>query len=950
MGEMETGAVLFRLSWGSRVLLCGLVSLLAYPSNRVAAQHSSEIATIKSVEPNSADPGAVVAITIETSSGNPIVPTLNLTKVYFGDQLGEVTGASKNLVQARVPKFESGGVKNIQIGGDVVTSAPWRTFQVTLPAQPTQIPNWLLITFSALIVSCLIGGILLVRHRALEREARLREELDRVRYSFDRHVTTQPAPSPPGDAIQHSSSEQPSTNTSSAMSDHADQPARQSVVPQVPADLIQACSSGNCVLFAGSGLSAQAGLPTWTEILARFLKELQEKDGAASWSSLHEQLVRGEVSAVVDLLVARSKIKELIALLLSVYGSRKAIPNVITELLTAIPFSGAMTTNFDHVLETASEQREPDVVALRARTDFTGLLRSRRFFILKLHGDVDDPGSVVVGTDQFGQALDETPNLRAFIGSLFSSQTIFFVGASISGIEWFLTSTRIKRSSSTRHFALVADQPNFEVTAERFRARFNIELIRFVPTPGFPEVAAFLQELCNEVRAVPLRESEAQSKVAPSRIDSVALKNIGPFDAAEFKFRESWTVLLGNNGCGKSTVLRAIALVLSGDDEEAKKAGQSLLKSGATEPGSIEITVGSITYQTKLLIQENRVVVRADQIPPLKAGTLVAMGFPAVRGIASGKVEPKKLEIVRFPLVDDVIPLLRGGLDSRAANVRQWIVNTYVRSRDSNLPEQQRRRYARMLNSFFQVVDDMVPGFNLQFHSCNSETFEILLETSDGPLPMDYVSQGMQSTIGWVGVLLQRMYDIYANSDRPEKEHALLLIDEIDSHLHPEWQRILMPQIKKHFPGLQVIASTHSPLLVGNVKAGELIKFTRGPDSIEVEHIAQSFGGYRADQILTGKAFGLDSSRSPEWGEKRDRYAILLGKQGRSKEEDDELGALEGELSDTPRSQETELGRRGADLVDQAVRQQLSNMQLSEEDKQKLAAESKLYLTKVMAR
>jgi energy-coupling factor transporter ATP-binding protein EcfA2 len=487
---------------------------------------------------------------------------------------------------------------------------------------------------------------------------------------------------------------------------------------------------------------------------------------------------------------------------------------------------------------------------------------------------------------------------------------------------------------------------NFELTAERFRARFNIELLRFLPTPGFPEVATFLQELCSEVRAAPLREAEPWSQLHPSRIERVVLENVGPFERAEIRFPQAWTVLLGNNGCGKSTVLRAIALVLSGDDEEAKRAGQSLLKSGASGPGRIDINVGSVIYRTSLLIQENRIVIRADQVPPLKAGTLVTLGFPAVRGITSGKIEPKRQENVPFPCVDDVMPPLRGGLDSRAANVRQWIVNTYVRSRDSNLPDQQRKRYARMLVSFFQILDDMVPGFQLQFRSCDSETFEILLDTSDGPLSMDYVSQGMHSTIGWIGVLLQRMYDIYTNSEHPENEHAILLIDEIDSHLHPEWQRILLPKMKTHFPGLQVIASTHSPLLVGNVEAGELVKFTRESNGVVVEHLLGSFQGYRADQILTGRAFGLDSSRNLEWSKKRKRYATLLGQQERSKEEDSELEILEGELSETPRSQETELERKGANLIDQAVRQQL--MDLSVEDQQSLLMESKAYLNKVM--
>jgi hypothetical protein len=269
------------------------------------------------------------------------------------------------------------------------------------------------------------------------REAKLTEELVRAKYSFDRQVGTQPSTGRTSETVQSSSE-------------------MQRLVPQVPVELIQACISGNCILFAGSGLAAQAGLPTWTELLAQFLTAVEKKEGSADWSGLREQLLSGEAGPVVDLLVARSKTQQLIEALGSAYGGKPVIPEAIREPLTAIPFSGALTTNFDRVLETSSAWREPQVVTLRSRTNFTELLRARRFFVLKLHGDVNDPTSVVMGADQFAQAFAETPNLRTFIGSLFSSQTFLFVGASLPGIEWFITTTGIKPSSSTRHFALVS--------------------------------------------------------------------------------------------------------------------------------------------------------------------------------------------------------------------------------------------------------------------------------------------------------------------------------------------------------------------------------------------------------------------------------------------------------------------------------------------------------------
>jgi hypothetical protein len=362
---------------------------------------------------------------------------------------------------------------------------------------------------------------------------------------------------------------------------------KQRVVPAVPPELFNACLSGNCVLFAGSGFSAQAGLPTWTEFLTQFLSRLDQEDSSSSWSPLRDELARGSAGTVVDLLNARGKTAELKNALSAAYRREVSIPQSCTSLLSAVPFAGALTANLDAVLETAAASREPRVVRLKENTDFSALLREKRFFVLKLQGDAHQLPSLVIGQEEFLQAFDETPNLRTFVGSLFASHTVLFLGASLAGIEWFLTAFRIKAGPTSLHFALVPDEPNFEVAAERFLSRFRIRLLRYMPTPGFPAVAEFMQELARQVQAG--QAALPSADLQPSRIEKVALKNIGPFADIELKFPKLWTLLLGNNGCGKSTLLRAIALALSGDDEEAKRAGASLLKTGA-DTGSIEVT------------------------------------------------------------------------------------------------------------------------------------------------------------------------------------------------------------------------------------------------------------------------------------------------------------------------------------------------------------------------
>jgi hypothetical protein len=77
------------------------------------------------------------------------------------------------------------------------------------------------------------------------------------------------------------------------------------IVPEV---LVRACSAGECVLVTGGGLAAQAGLPTWTELLANFLSHLEAVDQQADWALVRNRVLKGDHSLAYDLLESRKKL------------------------------------------------------------------------------------------------------------------------------------------------------------------------------------------------------------------------------------------------------------------------------------------------------------------------------------------------------------------------------------------------------------------------------------------------------------------------------------------------------------------------------------------------------------------------------------------------------------------------------------------------------------------
>jgi len=730
----------------------------------------------------------------------------------------------------------------------------------------------------------------------------------------------------------------------------ADQIARASAeaigfVPQtdeVPEALVEACALGTGILFTGAAIGPLAGLPTWGMLLEKLTEKWSGEFSEDRLRGIGTLLERGDEDAVAELLESRlGRVGLMLEIGLELSGARP--PDELVDLVQRIPFSAFLTTNFDDLLEKATADLAPLMLTPRSSHDFSALLRGTRPFILKLHGDPVEPESTTATLPDLRATIDEVPSLRATLRAFFETRSVFFIGHTPETVERLCEAVGSWRSTQ-RHFALVPDSPDLEIKAERMQARYQVELLRY---SHLLALRRFLGDLTQRVEGrIGRRSAEersASTSLAPAKITRLVLRNIGPFDEAEFDFHKPWTVILGNNGSGKSTVLRALALGLSGRDVDARRAARSLLRRGELS-GTIEVTVDSgateTTYETQLAVEAERIVVKASTAP-LQAGTLAAFGFPAIRGVPPAEgFDPTAEESYTYPRVADVLPLIRGGLDDRSTNLRRWIFISYVRSQDETLPAAARLRYRSAIDAFFKLVDAMTPGFAVRFSRCDTETYEILLDTSDGEIPLDYISQGMSSTIGWAGILIQRLSEIYPERSDPENGPALLLIDEVDSHLHPEWQMNFVPTLKALLPNVQVIATTHSPLMVGNLGEHEVIRVSRQEGGLTVEHLAQSFTGYRADQILTDAPFEMESTRAKSWEAFRDEYAVLTGRSERTPEEDARFAWLTETLRQAPPPFESREERLQAEELEAALRTAIEAVAGDETFLRKLKAEA----------
>ena len=113
------------------------------------------------------------------------------------------------------------------------------------------------------------------------------------------------------------------------------------------------------------------------------------------------------------------------------------------------------------------------------------------------------------------------------------------------------------------------------------------------------------------------------------------------------------------------------------------------------------------------------------------------------------------------------------------------------------------------------------------------------------------MSSGVQTSLLWVRFLALKMLHFYGYADGWEKKPAILLIDEIENHPHPTWQRRVIPALLDHFPGLQIFATTHSPFVVAGLKAGQVHLLNRDENGVVTASAnTENIEGWTADEIL----------------------------------------------------------------------------------------------------
>ncbi|MFA6113305.1 MAG: AAA family ATPase [Sphingomonas sp.] len=684
-------------------------------------------------------------------------------------------------------------------------------------------------------------------------------------------------------------------------------------VPDLPEELVHALGDQHAVLVLGSGASAQAGLLTGTDFLYAVMERVQRQlpPGLAKVMDANEpkralaELMAGlgGFTKLMDALSAGVSRERLVAAVKDTVATSEGQTSPLHKTLAQLPWRAVINLNWDDLAyKTFVEQADVPLHSVTPRDDsnIPAFSRAGTRLLFEPFGDFDRISSIALTIEEMRRQMRRSPEFSRVLAGLSQTNSFLFVGVGLDTIEPFLQAIASDFDTVGRHhFALVPEDPTNAVRQSTL-GRFGVTLLSYGADAGHSAIASFCKRLRSTARVEAGNESATKTPfvLSPDRISHIRLVNIGPFEELDLPLVTSgadgppgWSVIFGSNGVGKSTILRAIALAMAGSNAVAGKTGARLLREGAEE-GLIEVHIGSQQLRTTLLRDRSSVIVSSLQETPLGLGTALVLGFPAMRGARTASpVGPSRRAEPGDPDPADLLALISGEVDGRLADFKQWLVNTLV---DVDGNDHQTRRKRKLLDS---LITELVPG-QITGLAPLDPTFTIRVTTPEGPVPFDELSQGMASVFNWVGVLVQRLFSVCALSDSPADEPAIVLIDEIDAHLHPDWQRRLVELTKRHFPNLQLIVTSHSALLAGALHGEEVRVLERRPDRKGVHLFPYPIDlyGRRAQDILTSPIFGLESDRNPELERKvRDYFAIFEDPKSRLARKD-ELVTMAAEL------------------------------------------------------
>ncbi|OCH54104.1 MULTISPECIES: AAA family ATPase [Vibrio] len=386
------------------------------------------------------------------------------------------------------------------------------------------------------------------------------------------------------------------------------------------------------------------------------------------------------------------------------------------------------------------------------------------------------------------------------------------------------------------------------------------------------------------------------------KLDSIEIENFKLFKHKKFEFNSNFNLIIGINGSGKTSLLNAVAVAVAGwahsyiandnnlrpiEDNEIreiqidqrfdktketriKAVGKALVVSPLEkcdegialwqrtrkEGSSTTITSAEMkyaypagggfsdkSYNVRFEVLINRIF---NYIERKNHFDLPIIAFYECNRLwkTIEKIDIEEAATLRHSRFDPYIDCFHTGSDDKA--IGQWLLSEKLISLDEGRDTQVLKAIKYAAISALENCSDFKFDFKEK---------RVMVEFDDGSaIPFEHLSDGQRTILGLFCDIARRaaILNPHLGGEASEKVKGVVLIDELDLHLHPKWQRRIIEDLRRVFPNIQFICTTHSPFLIQSLRSSEELIMLNGEplsqySNLGIEEISKNMGVERPD-------------------------------------------------------------------------------------------------------